>query len=140
MGIVEELGQLRQQALGELSAAADLAALAEWKSAYLGKQGALTKLSRGLGALPADERPHAGQQFNTTRQTLEQALEQAETGLKRAAQMNAFEAEQVDVTLPGRTASIGRMHPSTQMLRTISSAFAEMVSRCSRAQRSSRTN
>jgi phenylalanyl-tRNA synthetase alpha chain len=126
MSIVDELGQLREKALAELGAAADLEALAEWKSAYLGKQGTLAKLSRGLGGLAPEERPAAGQQFNATRHALEQALEQAETGLRHAAQMNAFEAEQVDVTLPGRAASVGRLHPSTQTLRVMASAFAEM--------------
>lgn len=126
MSVVDELSHLRERALAELHAAGDLQALATWKGAYLGKQGALTKLSRGLGALPADERPTAGQQFNTTRHALEAALEQAELRLKHAAQMNAFEAEQVDVTLPGRAPAVGRLHPSTQMLRTIASAFAEM--------------
>ncbi|MFO7168659.1 MAG: phenylalanine--tRNA ligase subunit alpha [Chloroflexota bacterium] len=126
MSIVDELNQLRERALAELSAAADLSALAEWKSTYLGKQGALTKLSRGLGTLPPEERPAAGQQFNATRQALEQALANAETSLKHAAQMNAFEAEQVDVTLPGRAVSVGRLHPSTQTLRAMAAAFAEM--------------
>jgi phenylalanyl-tRNA synthetase alpha chain len=126
MSVSDELTRLRERALAELAGAMDTAALAEWKSAFLGKQGALTKLSRTLGALPAEERPATGQRFNTTRQALEEALAGAEVRLKHAAQMNTFEAEQVDVTLPGRAPTVGRLHPSTQMLRTVVGAFAEM--------------
>jgi phenylalanyl-tRNA synthetase alpha chain len=126
MTVIDDLNQVRDRALAGLEAAESLDALAEWKSAFLGKQGELTRLSRTLGTLPAAERPAAGQQFNATRQALEAALESAEVRLKHAAQMNAFEAEQVDVTLPGRAPAVGRLHPSTQMLRTIGTAFAEM--------------
>ncbi|HMO58777.1 MAG TPA: phenylalanine--tRNA ligase subunit alpha [Roseiflexaceae bacterium] len=126
MAIVDELAALRQEALGQLAAVTDLDGLAEWRSVYLGKQGALTRLSRGLGALPADERPAAGQQFNQTRQALEAALDDTQVRLKHAAQQDAFEAEAVDVTLPGRAAAIGRLHPSTQTLRTMAAVFADM--------------
>lgn len=126
MAISDQLNELREQALAALGAIHGLEGLAEWKSAYLGKQGALTHLSRGLGALPAEERPLAGQQFNTTRQALEQSLALAEEQLRRSARMDALEAEHVDVTLPGRQPPLGRLHPSTQMLRAITAAFAEM--------------
>ncbi|HEU5088971.1 MAG TPA: phenylalanine--tRNA ligase subunit alpha [Roseiflexaceae bacterium] len=126
MSILDELGQVRGEALQALENAGDLTQLTAWKSTYLGKQSPLTRLSRGLGALPPEERRAAGQQFNSLNKELEAAFEQAETRLKHAARQDAFEAEQIDVTLPGRAASVGRLHPSTQTLRTVIGAFAEM--------------
>jgi phenylalanyl-tRNA synthetase alpha chain len=126
MSLIDQLNQLEYEALAALEQIADLTALAEWKSAYLGKQGALSRLSRGLGALPAEERPVAGARFNAARATLEQALERAEAQLKRIARQHAFEADQVDVTLPGRAPAVGRLHPTTQMLRTIYGILGEM--------------
>ncbi len=126
MGIIEELGELRARATSALAAVGDPAGLAEWKSAFLGKQGAFTRLSRGLGALPAEQRPVVGQQVNSVRQELDQALADAEQRVKRSARLDEFEAEQIDVTLPGRAPSLGRLHPSTQMLYKIYSTFAEM--------------
>jgi phenylalanyl-tRNA synthetase alpha chain len=126
MPLAEDLSELERRALAALAGAGDLAALAEWKSAYLGKQGALTKLSRELGTLSADERPAAGQRFNAARQTFEGELELAEARLKHAARMDEFESEQVDVTLPGRRPGVGRLHPSTQTLRAMAAAFAEL--------------
>jgi phenylalanyl-tRNA synthetase alpha chain len=126
MTVIDELSDLRQQALDTLAGVQSQADLAEWKSAYLGKKGAFTQLSRTLGALPAEERPRAGQEFNTVRQALEQAFEQAEARIKRAAQMDELEAEQIDVTLPGRARDLGRLHPVTQVLRVVSDVFRDM--------------
>jgi phenylalanyl-tRNA synthetase alpha chain len=126
MGLIEELDDVYERALVGLAAASDAATLAEWKRAFLGRQGALTQLSRRLGSLPPAERPAAGQRLNTTRQALEQALAQAEARLAHAARQEALEAERVDVTLPGRAPALGRLHPSTQILRTIIEAFGEM--------------
>jgi phenylalanyl-tRNA synthetase alpha chain len=126
MGVAEELNVLRERALADLAAAQDQASLAEWKNRYLGRRGELTQLSRRLGTLPAEERPRAGQEFNAARQALEQALSTAEEQLTRAARIDQLEAEQVDVTLPGRAPALGRLHPSTQMLRSMTGIFAEM--------------
>lgn len=126
MTVIDDLAALEQAAQAQLAQAADLAALADWKQAYLGKQGDLTKLSRGLGTLSAEDRPAAGQRFNAVRAVLEAGLADHEARLKRAAQSDMFEAEQVDVTLPGRPAAVGHVHPSTQILRTIGEIFGEM--------------
>src|SRR5262245_24399971 len=124
--MIDELNELETRAAQAHEAVMDQAGLAEWKSAYLGKQGALPRLSRGLGALPAEERPKVGQAFNTARQKLEQLFAAHEERLKRSARMDELEADQVDVTLPGRAPEVGRLHPSTQVLRTVTGAFAEM--------------
>ncbi|MBU6332984.1 MAG: phenylalanine--tRNA ligase subunit alpha [Chloroflexi bacterium] len=126
MSIGDDLQRLRAQAVSQLDAAHDSAALAEWKGRYLGKQGELARLSRGLGALAPAERPAAGQQFNATRSALEEALAIAEQRVKHAAQHDAFEAEALDITLPGRQPALGRLHPSTQTLRSIAAVFGEM--------------
>ncbi len=126
MGIIEELDELRARAASALAAVSDPAGLAEGPSTFLGQQGAFTRLSRGLGALPADQRPAVGQQVNSARQELDQALADAEQRVKRSARLDEFESEQIDVTLPGRAPALGRLHPSTQMLYKIYGTFAEM--------------
>lgn len=126
MTVLDQLDGVREQAIATLAAVSDVNGLAEWKSQYLGKQSPLTRLSRGLGALAPEERKEAGQRFNALNKELDAAYEAAEQRLKYAARQDVFETEQIDVTLPGRAASVGRIHPSTQVLRTITGAFAEM--------------
>ena len=46
--------------------------------------------------------------------------------IKNAALAKSLEEEQLDVTLPGRTVHMGRLHPSTQQLRRVLDILAEM--------------
>ena len=48
MTVLEELNELEAQATRALANAKNTAELGEWKSAYLGKQGAFTRLGKGL--------------------------------------------------------------------------------------------
>lgn len=126
MAHTDDIKNLEERALADLGAAGSLAALAEWKSAFLGKQGEVTKASRGLGALPAEERPAAGQRINALRATLDAAFADAETRLRAAALSDELESDQVDVTLPGRKPAIGRLHPTTQILRQVTDIFSDL--------------
>ncbi len=126
MSITDELTEVEQRAQDELAAVTDLNGLAGWKSSYLGKGGAITRLSRGMGALPAEERPVVGQQVNRLRATLEQAYSDAEARLKAAAREATLASDRVDVTLPGRQPALGRLHLTTQVFRQIIAIFAEM--------------
>lgn len=126
MALLDELNNLHTHATLALAAVNDQARLTEWKSAFLGKKGALTQLSRSLGTLPAEQRPAAGQQFNAVRQALEQAYAHAEERLTRAARLDELEADQIDVTMPGRRPDVGHLHPTTRMFRQIFNIFQDM--------------
>jgi phenylalanyl-tRNA synthetase alpha chain len=126
MSVVEEITDIEARAQHELAAIDDLEALAQWKSSYLGKSGAVTRLSRGLGTLPADERPEVGRRVNALRETLDAAFAEAEVRLKAAAQAATLHTERVDVTLPGRRSSVGRLHLTTQVLRQVFDIFGQM--------------
>jgi phenylalanyl-tRNA synthetase alpha chain len=55
-----------------------------------------------------------------------EALEAKEAELKTAQRTAFLLEEAVDVTLPGRPPSVGRLHPSTHTLRRIYAIFADM--------------
>ncbi len=124
--MLERLQALREEALLRLEQAGTLEALEEWQRAYLGKKGRLSEILRSLGALPVEERPAAGRAANELRAELEAAGEEKARTLRQAALEQAFRAEQVDVTLPGRPPAVGHLHISTRVLRQIYAIFAEM--------------
>jgi phenylalanyl-tRNA synthetase alpha chain len=126
MSFAEDIDGLETRALEALAAVNDLDGLAEWKSTYQGKQGEVTKASRGLGALPSEERPAAGQRINALRTKLEAAFEQAEARLKEAALDQELESDSIDVTMPGRKPEVGHLHPTTQILRQVSDIFSDL--------------
>jgi phenylalanyl-tRNA synthetase alpha chain len=126
MSLVDELTEVEQNAQKELAAIASLDGLAQWKSTYLGKSGAVTRLSRGLGTLSAEERPAVGRRVNTLRTTLETAFAEMETRLKQEARTASLATDRVDVTLPGRRPEVGRLHLTTLVLRQVVAIFAEL--------------
>lgn len=124
--MLDQLNALEQTALQTLERTADLIALDAWHAQYLSRKGKLTQLLRGVGQLPKEDRPAAGQRANEVKTALEAAFELRQADLKRQARAQSLAAEQVDVTLPGRPPSLGRLHLSTQTLRRIYAIFAEM--------------
>ena len=89
------------------------------KARYLGKSGELTELLKQLGKLPPEERKTAGAAINETKQAFEAAFNARRDALaadKLAAQLAA---EALDVTLPGRGAAVGGLHPVTLTLERI---------------------
>jgi len=53
----DQLNQLREEALSALIGVSSLELLDEVRRQYLGKKGALTALLRGMGQVPAEDRP-----------------------------------------------------------------------------------
>ena len=124
--ITTQIEELESKALDGLQAVFDLEALDDWRISFLGRRGELTQILRGLGSLPADERPAAGAAANAVRQSLQQALSEREDAIKRAAS-ESDPVDAIDVTLPGWPAPRGGIHPTTQdRKREICAAFASM--------------
>ncbi len=115
--------QIRQQALAELEQASTTAALAEWHGRYLGRRGELTQLMRRISQVPPEERPAYGQAVNALKEELTARFEQREAVVKRRELSQRLTAEAVDVTLPGRPADVGGLHPVTQMIREVTTIF-----------------
>ena len=122
----EKLADLRSRALDELGAVADLDALESWRVRVLGSRGELRELQKGLGGLPPAERPAVGQAFNEAKQALEQGFEARKAALEAHALERELAAQRLDVTLPGRAPSVGRLHPTTLILKEIADFFASM--------------
>src|SRR5512136_2226961 len=124
--MTEHLDLLEREARNALEAAAGEDGLLAWRAAYLGRKGQVTEAVKALGGLPPQERPAYGQRVNEVKRALEAAYEARVETLRQAAQAGLLASQRVDVTLPGRPARPGRLHPTTQTLREIYHIFAEM--------------
>ncbi len=120
----EQLNTLQNNGLDELAAAITEEALQEVKVKYLGKKGALTALMKGIGALPPDERPAAGNLVNAVRDLLETRLEERLAAVRSAAKADRLQRERLDVTMPGRRRPVGTRHPVTLVIDEINEIFA----------------
>ena len=118
-----DLATLSRQALEEVAASSTLAALDEVRVRWLGKKGLLTEQLKGLGALPAAERPAAGARINETKQAVQTAIDAAGERLAAAAIEAELAAGRIDVTLPGRGEARGGVHPVTRARLRIETLF-----------------
>jgi phenylalanyl-tRNA synthetase alpha chain len=109
-----DLSSLLQQALEEVARCGDLPALDEVRVRWLGKKGAFTDQLKALGALPATERPAAGQRINEAKERLQAAIEGRRASLENAAVEQQLAAGRIDVTAPGRGEEPGGLHPVTK--------------------------
>ena len=121
-----KLREIRERVLGELAKAESSAALEQIRVGVLGKKGELTALLRGMGKLPPEERPKAGQRVNEVRAELEGALEAKGEEIKAREKAARLEAEAVDVTLPGPARGAGSLHPMNIALERMIDIFVGM--------------
>ena len=120
-----DLHRLKGRALVEIGATTDFAALEQLQIQYLGKKGDLTAVLRGIGALPAEDRPRVGAVANEVSEALKAALAVKGDALKAGAQAERLSAEAVDVTLPGRAVRRGTLHPIPETIEAIAEVFGQ---------------
>jgi phenylalanyl-tRNA synthetase alpha chain len=120
---MDNLDQLLANATADFAAATEPAKLEDAKARYLGKEGSLTALLKGLGKLPAEERKSAGAAINIAKARIESALATRREALKNAQLEAQLATEALDVTLPGRGLPRGSLHPVTISLDRIEQLF-----------------
>ena len=114
------------QALAALKDVASVEALAQWKTTFLGRSSAVMSVFSTLGKMTADVRPMMGQKANQVKVALEAAMNEKAEEIRQAELRFSLESECLDITLPGRPAQRGRIHPAMQNLRDIYKVFADM--------------
>ena len=124
--IVQQLEQVLREAQATLAQANNSEQIQAWHSEYLGRKGQLTGILRNLGSLAPEERPQVGKVANDIKVTLEAELQARQEAIAQAALEAMRRAESVDVTLPGRPQTLGKLHITTRTLRDIYMIFAEM--------------
>jgi phenylalanyl-tRNA synthetase alpha chain len=124
--MLEQLDQIEKTALSVLGEILDDEQLESWRVAHLGRSSPLMQVFDKLGQLPREERPAIGRRANEVKQALETALAEQSAILKRSSLERSLQSQRLDVTLPGRRITRGRLHPAMQTLREIYRIFGDM--------------
>ena len=123
----EKIRELKARARAAIAeTAGSLSELNDIRVRILGKKGELTTLMRSMGAVAQEERPRIGKIVNEARAELEELLAKKSEELAQRELAAKIDAEQIDVTLPGRTMQIGHLHPLTITLNRIKKIFLQM--------------
>lgn len=122
---VAELNELRVGAERMLAEATDAAALESARVVFLGaKSGRLKTAQRGLGQLAKADKPAGGKHFNAVKQEVDALFAAAHERV--SAPIDANQATAIDVTLPGDSIRLGRVHPLTQTIRRVAAIMSHL--------------
>ena len=122
----EKFELIRERVKEELSKIADGRAFNDLKVKFLGKNGEITALLRGLRDVPAEDRSSFGKMINDLKNEVSGYFSEKEAKLKEEELKNKFEAEKIDITLPGEDVKLGGLHPLTLVKNQIIDAFSGM--------------
>ena len=123
---MSDIEQFSAQALADIVAADTPDALEALRVALLGKSGSITAQLKALGALPADQRKTAGEAINRARDAIGEALSTRKIALDEIVLNARLIGETIDVTLPGRDAARGGLHPVSRTLERITDIFGRL--------------
>ncbi|MBI1976513.1 MAG: phenylalanine--tRNA ligase subunit alpha [Candidatus Omnitrophica bacterium] len=118
--MIEQVGQLCQEALRQIQEAAEPVALEGLRVQYLGRKGKLAEFTAQMGQIPQSDRPAAGEIINRVKQTLTAAFQEKQTSLNSQSLSRRFS---FDITLPGVPRPIGHLHPLTQVIEQVCEVF-----------------
>ncbi len=122
----EKIAVILNNAKTDVIAVTSLKDLTDLKVKYLGKNGAVTELLKGMKDIPKEDRPSAGKLVNDLRSEIENVFGEKEKVLKEIELQKTFEKEAIDITLPGKSKEVGTLHPITLIKNELIEAFTSM--------------
>lgn len=124
--LVSQVEALGETALGEVGGCVTLEELEVVRHRYLGKKGELSLLARHIKDVPDKDRAKFGESTNRVKTSLSEAIALKREGFEEKKRATDLETESIDVTLPGRPATMGHIHPVTSVLNEIEDIFVSM--------------
>ena len=123
---MKDLETLRSELTAAVKEASRLDELEQIRVSALGKKGSITELMKGLGRIDADARKETGQALNALKNEIAETIEARKRSLSDSELDARLAGEKVDITLPVRPESDGRVHPISQTLDEVIAILGEM--------------
>jgi phenylalanyl-tRNA synthetase alpha chain len=124
--VQQRLARLLAEAEAAAASAADVNGIEDLRVRYLGKKGLLTEQLKQVGTLSPEDRPRVGKWVNEAKDQLTERLRLRKLELETKARDSKLGQERLDVTLPGRGARVGGLHPITRTLDRLEQIFVGM--------------
>ena len=122
----EKFIELKNKAASEAETVSTSKVLNDLKAKYIGKNGEVTALLRGMKDVPADKRAEFGKMVNDLKCEIADIFSAKEEIIKEKEMQEKFNSEAIDVTLPGKVNKNGSLHPLNIVKNKILDAFCGM--------------
>ena len=124
--MLEKLSRLREDVLEKLNSVGNLDELNDLKVKILGKKGEFTAIMKGMAEIAAEKRAEFGKVTNELKVILQDRFDEKLNTLKEMAKQERLKNETIDITLPGRKANEGSLHPLTKTVAEIKEIVSDM--------------
>lgn len=124
--MLEKLSRLREDVLEKLNNVGNLDELNDLKVKVLGKKGKFTAIMKGMAEIAAEKRAEFGKVTNELKVVLQDRFDEKFNTLKEMAKQERLKNETIDITLPGRKANEGSLHPLTKTVAEIKEIVSDM--------------
>lgn len=121
-----QLQSIKNEALGEIAKVTSLKDVNDLRVKYLGKQGALTAILRGMRDVAPEDRPVIGALVNEVRDAIEAALKAKEEAISKTLLEEKLRSEQIDITLPSIEIKIGAPNILEHVIEEVEEVFMSM--------------
>lgn len=118
--------ELKQSALFDISNASSTDALEEIRITCLGKKGKLTEQLKALGSASVEEKKTKGKALNLLKQEVMKALDARKSELEREELNAQLASETIDLSLPPRQETQGKIHPISQVIDEVTDIFGHL--------------
>ena len=123
---MSDIIKIKEEYLSKLKEISELKDINQIKSELFGKNGKISNEFKKMGSLPSEDRKKVSLDLNATKNELQNLIEKKIKDIEINEINLKLKNEKVDVTLPERTFSKGKIHPVSQVIDEISSIFSEI--------------
>ncbi len=118
--------EIKEKSIAEISQAKAIDDLDRLRLKYLGRRGLLTQLFAEVPGLPSiEDRRKTGETLNAVKDSIEDTLGRRERIIKQL-EKRELETAAFDLTVPGKKALAGTLHPLTQLRGFVREAFERL--------------
>lgn len=122
----QQFEEIKQKALKDIESSELIKALDDVRVSLIGKKGVITSLFKDLKNVAAEEKKDFGLAINELKNIVSEAIEKKKEALEKKAFEEKINASKIDVSLPGRTPKVGKLHILTQVEEEIVSVLRGM--------------
>ena len=123
---MSDIKKIKDEYLNKLKNDLKIENLNQIKTELFGKNGQISNLFKKIGTLSQDERKKFASALNIVKEELQEKINFKIKEIEDKEINSKLESEKVDVTLPEREISQGKIHPVSQVIDEISSIFSEI--------------